>query len=54
MEEEDGGRMETMALKHTLQCVKQKAIGKLLYNGELSLALCHDLEGWDRGGGKET
>ena len=37
----------------TLSCVNQIASGKLLYNTELSLALCDDLEGWDgRGKGE--
>ena len=31
----------------TLLYVKQIASGKFLYNMELSLALCDDLEGWD-------
>ena len=34
----------------TLPCIKQAAGEKLLYNRELILALCDNLEGWTGGG----
>ena len=47
------GQIERVALTYIHYCVI--AGGKLLYNRELSLVFCDDLEGWDRrGGGREA